>query len=376
MVKVLVIGGGFAGCCAAHLLSAKGWSVTLVETAPFLGGGNKTLHYGGHPYTFGPRHFLTEDEKLFEFLNQYVPLRQIGLDHVNLSYIESDQRFYHWPIHQDDVEQMPDYEQISDELRNVAGVSEARNFEEYWIGSVGKTLYGKFAETYSKKMWKVEDNTELDSFAWAPEGVQTRPTVAINTGPKAAWDRSGVISAFPYAMNGYDDYFDIATRDTEVILETRIESFDLENHRVKLGGEWRNYDIIISTISPEIVLNNEFGPLRWVGRDFIKIVLPVEQVFPPNVFFLYYANEEPFTRIVEYKKFYQYDSPTTLLGLEIPSFSNKLYPFPSRDDQITAQKYFDALPENVFSIGRAGSYDYGVDIDDCIRQCLDLASKL
>ena len=62
MKTALVIGGGFAGCSAAHLLTLQGgWDITLVEAAPFLGGGCRTMWYGGHPYTFGPRHFLTQN---------------------------------------------------------------------------------------------------------------------------------------------------------------------------------------------------------------------------------------------------------------------------------------------------------------------------
>jgi UDP-galactopyranose mutase len=94
------------------------------------------------------------------------------------------------------------------------------------------------------------------------------------------------------------------------------------------------------------------------------------------VYFLYYANEEPFTRIVEYKKFYRHGASTTLLGMEIPSFSNKLYPYPMTEDKAIARKYFEALPERVFSIGRSGSYEYRIDIAGCIRQALDLAEKL
>jgi UDP-galactopyranose mutase len=364
--KVLIIGGGLAGCCAAHLLSEKGWQVVLVEKNSFLGGGCKTHFYGGHPYTYGPRHFLTQDEKLFEFLNRYVPMRRIP-EHEFLTYVERDPGFYHFPIHRDDIDLMPDCEKILDELSNRDGIESARNLEEYWIASVGPTLYSKFIESYTKKMWKVESNTEFDTFTWSAKGV------TLKTGPKAAWTEA--ISAFPLKINGYDDYFEIATRDTEVHLNTTIEEYDIEKYRVKIDGRWFTYDIIVSTISPEIILNNAFGPLRWIGRDFFKIVLPVKEIFPPNVYFLYYANDEPFTRIVEYKKFYRNEAPTTLIIMEIPSFNNKLYPYPTRKDQALAQKYFDALPERVFSIGRAGTYRY-IDIDDVIQQCMDLAAKL
>ena len=38
-----------------------------------------------------------------------------------------------------------------------------------------------------------------------------------------------------------------------------------------------------------------------------------------------------------------------------------------------AEKYFQLMPEGVFSIGRAGSYRYKVDFDDCIEQAMELA---
>ena len=44
MKTALVIGGGFAGCSAAHLLSLQGgWDITVVEAGSWLGGGCKTL---------------------------------------------------------------------------------------------------------------------------------------------------------------------------------------------------------------------------------------------------------------------------------------------------------------------------------------------
>jgi len=366
MTNVLVIGGGMSGCCAAHLLSEKGWDITLVETAPFLGGGCKTFYYGGHPYTYGPRHFLTPDEKLFDFMNQHVPMRRIP-EHEFLTYIERDPGFYHFPIHVDDIAEMPDREIINKELKNRNGADGAKNLEEYWVRSVGPTLYSKFVDSYSKKMWGLESNQAIDDFGWSPKGV------ALKEGPKAAWTDS--ISAYPIKLNGYDDYFEIATQKTKVLLKTKIEAFDVENYRVKFDDDWHQYDIIVNSISPEVILNNAFGPLRWIGRDFFKIVLPVKEVFPKNVYFLYYANQEPFTRIVEYKRFTRYESNSTLLGVEIPSNSNKLYPHPSKKEQAKAQKYLDALPDRVFSVGRAGIYRY-IDIDDIIQQCINLAEKL
>jgi UDP-galactopyranose mutase len=366
VAKILIIGGGICGCFAAHLLSEKGHKTTLVEKAPLLGGGVRTFVHGGHPFTYGPRHFLTREEPLFDFLNKYVPMRKIP-EHEFLTYVERDSEFYHYPIHNDEIDGMPDGKKIRDELKNVR-VGEPKNLEEYWEGAIGPTLYSKFVDGYSKKMWKVESNREIDDFSWSPKGV------AIKTGPKAAWTEA--ISAYPIAQNGYDDYFDISTAKTDVHLKTAIEKYDVEKSRVMIENEWHTYDFIVNTISPENILNNAFGPLRWLGRDFLKIVLPVKEALPPNVYFVYYANTEPFTRIVEYKKLYRNESNSTLLGLEIPSFSNKLYPYPMKKDQEHAQKYLDALPKNVFSVGRHGSYQYRLEISGTLKQCMEVAEKV
>ena len=57
--NIVIIGGGVAGCTAAHQLKCKfpKWDIKLFEIGNFLGAGVRTFYYGGHPYTFGPRHF-------------------------------------------------------------------------------------------------------------------------------------------------------------------------------------------------------------------------------------------------------------------------------------------------------------------------------
>ena len=60
---------------------------------------------GGHPYTFGPRHFITE--KYLMILNKYVPLRDCG-EHEFKTYVEKDDAFYS-SINEKDIKTMPDY---------------------------------------------------------------------------------------------------------------------------------------------------------------------------------------------------------------------------------------------------------------------------
>ena len=390
--KALVIGGGFAGCAAAHQLALLGdWDVTVIERAPFLGAGVRTRFHGGHPYTVGPRHFLTQMEHVYAFLNKYVPLRRCA-DHQFLTYVEADREFYGYPIHTDDIERMPERDKINKELdelaiTNLRGLtpeaistmnrksigrlnraSEAKNFEEFWIYSVGRTLYDKFVNQYSKKMWLLEDNRQIDDFTWSPKGV------TIKEGPRAAWDTA--ISAYPIAHNGYDDYFRLATASAKVMLATTIERFDIPSRTVVVRGEKMTFDVIVNTISPDILFDFCHGELPYVGRDVYPIVLPVEFCLPENVYFCYFAGLEAYTRIVEYKKFTLHKAPTTLITLEIPSKSNKYYPMPFEREKAKAKRYFELMPDKVFSIGRAGSYLYNVDIDDTIAHAMKVADTL
>jgi UDP-galactopyranose mutase len=368
MKTALVIGGGFAGCASVHqLLMMGGWDVTLVEGLPYLGAGVRTSWYGGHPYTFGPRHFLTQNEQVYNYLDRLCPLRRC-LDHEFWTYIEPDNAFYGFPIHRDDIGRMPDHDAIEQQLKQVSGVENAKNLEDYWIGSVGPRLYEKFIEKYSTKMWLIDDNRQIDTFNWSPKGV------AIKEGTRAAWDTA--LSAYPHAADGYNQYFDIATNGAQILLNTRIERYDIPNRTVWIKGGKRTFDLIVSTISPDQLFDNCYGELPYIGRDFHKIVFPSEEIFPEHVYFLYYANDERFTRLVEYKKFTLHKSPTTLVGMEIPSMNGKYYPLPMKWALAQADRYHKEMPPGVFSLGRHGSYRYAIDIDDCIEQAMAMADQV
>jgi UDP-galactopyranose mutase len=366
--SALIIGGGAAGCSAAHQLTLMGgWDVLLVEAAPVLGAGVRTSWYGGHPYTFGPRHFLTQNRAVYDYMDKICPLRSCA-DHEFLTYVERDNAFYAYPINESDVAVMPDRDKIAKERKEAVGAAAAKNLEEYWIGSVGRTLYEKFIDKYNKKMWLVDDNRRIDTFNWSPKGV------ALKSGPRAAWDTA--LSAYPYAPDGYNRFFDYTTADIKVMLSTRIDRYDIPNRTVWIKGEKKSFDLIVNTIAPDELFERCYGELKFIGRDFHKLVFPTEHVFPEHVYFLYYANDEAFTRMVEYKKFSHHKSPTSLVGLEIPSFNGKHYPLPFKSEQELARKYYELMPEHVYSTGRAGSYRYGLDIDDCIEQAMMMAQQI
>ena len=371
-MKILILGGGMGGCSSAEILShIKGAKIDLVEKSKYLGAGVRTFFYGGHPYTFGPRHFLTTKVETYNYLKKFLKLRNCNY-HQFKSYVEKDNQFYNYPINTDDIDQMPDKTKIKREIKKKSKI-EAKNLEEFWLKSIGPTLYKKIIEQYNKKMWLVKSNTKLDTFNWSPKGY------AIKKGSKAAFDDH--ISCYPYAKDGYNSYFDKIDKikNVNVHYESVIKKIDFKNKTALINNKKVKFDIFINTISPDEIFNFKYGKLAFIGRDFHKIVFPKEQIFPKDVFFLYYPNQESFTRLVEYKKFTKHKSKTTLVGMEIPSLNGRFYPVPIKSEQKKAKKYFDKFVKNTYSIGRAGSYRYEVDMDDCIYQSLlikkDILSK-
>jgi UDP-galactopyranose mutase len=364
-MKILILGGGFAGCSSAEMLSKIiGAKITLVERSEFLGAGVRTFYYGGHPYTFGPRHFLTRKKETYDYLKKFLKLRNCNY-HQFKSYVETDNQFYNYPLNSNDIENMPDKVKIKKEInKNKRKEIKAKNLEEFWLKSIGPTLYNKIINDYNKKMWLVKSNKELDTFNWSPKGY------TIKKGSRAAFDDH--ISCYPYAKDGYNSYFDkiLKIKNVKVYFKANLNKINLKSKTAFINKKKFKFDYFINTISPDEIFDFKFGKLAFIGRDLHKIVFPVREVFPKDVFFLYYPNKESFTRLVEYKKFTKHKSKTTLIGMEVPSSNGRYYPVPIKSEQKKAKKYFDNFVKGTYSIGRAGSYRYEVDIDDCIYQSM------
>lgn len=366
MKKALIFGAGFAGCTTAHLLTNEGWDCTVIEKEMHIGGGCRTLFYGGHPFTYGPRPYYGYSEKIFKWIDSFTKMRRFPLS--LLSYVEQDQRFYSYPIHEDDIPKMKMREQIYKELKERAINKEPSDFEEYWTNKVGPTLYNMFVNHYSKKMWLLNSNKELDTFNWS---AKDNP---IDSGSKECY--KGSIVGYPVDINGYNSYFEKTIKGSKLILGETIQNVDLKNKAVKLSdGTLLSGDILISSLPIEELCNYSLGNLPYAGRDFIVFVLPCKQIFPGDVRFSHYTQSEPFTRIVEYKKLTYYESEDSLLVMEIPSKKNKLYPYMIKKHLNTRNEYLDLLPEDVFSIGRLGTYKYST-IEQTIAQCFQLFKKI
>ncbi len=369
-MKAIILGGGVSGCAAANELDKKGMETILIERNSFLGGGCHTFFYGGHPYTEGPRPLALHDGKAFDYINAVVKLRTFPL--ILDSYNERDKQFYGYPIHWDDIQIMPDKDKILQELEDRPKVNTATNLEDGWINAVGPTLYQKYVKTYTEKMWEVESNKVFEDFSWTIKGspIQHGDRVCHLA---AATDSQ--LHAYPIEETGYNRFFEYCVRNSKVYLNTHVEKVDLEKKEVYIEGETIKGDIIISTIALDDLMDCCYGELRYMGRDFLKIVLPTEHIFKEGHHFIHYPNKERFTRIVEYKNLTGHVSDSTLLVVEIPTHSNKLYSYKIKSEQEKASKYLNALPNGVYAMGRLGTYQY-LNINHCIDMACKLAESL
>jgi UDP-galactopyranose mutase len=366
MKTALVLGGGFAGCTAAYLLGKIGFRVTLLEAESGLGGGARTRFYGGHPYTLGPRVFFSRDEQVVRQLTGLTEIREFYTR--TWTYVESDGRMYRYPLQVADLPLMPDHRRIQEELRQRQGKTPSvEDFERYWLDAVGPTLYGKFVENYSRKMWGIESNRQLvANFEWVNRGTPIR-----QCDDRLYTDQ---FQGYPRDLSGYNGYFERCVAGCDVLLDCMIERFAPETRQVTTAqGEFTG-DIIVNTIPVDHLFGYEYGTLQFCGRQFIPLWLPSARAFPEDVTWIHYSGHEEHTRVTEFKKITGYEAPDTVLGIEISAPRGRYYPVQSPPELARHALYRKLFPSDFHSIGRLGKFRYQ-GIADAIRDALDVAEE-
>jgi len=358
----LVLGAGFAGCTAACLLVKRGFAVTVLEAAADPGGGVWTRFYGGHPYTFGPRVFFSRDGEVIAHLTGLIAMRHF--DTRTWTYVEPDGRMYHYPLQRADLPLMPDCLQIMEELDARADRdTSAEDFEAYWLSAIGPTLYRKFVDGYSRKMWGVSSNRQLSaSFEWVNRGTPIR-----DGDDRLYTDQ---FQGYPADPRGFNSYFEKSLADCTVHLGCPVTGFDPERRVARTARGDHTADVIVNSVHVDTLFGETFGKLQWCGRQFLPLWLPVEHAFPPDVTWIHYGGPEEHTRVTEFKQITGHQASSTLLGVEIPAPRGRYYPVQSVAERARFEQYGRLYPRDFWSIGRLGTFRYK-GIPDAIRDAID-----
>src|SRR5262249_38466261 len=100
------------------------------------------------------------------------------IDRRLFTYVESDRRKYRYPVHYQDIPEMPEHEQIAQEIRRhrddqlklveeqLPQIGECK-FAEYFTAAIGQTLYDKFMAQYTWKMWNIPGDQLETKMVWA-----------------------------------------------------------------------------------------------------------------------------------------------------------------------------------------------------------------
>ena len=140
-MKVLVIGTGFAGCCAALLLrDAAGADVFLIEQAAVPGGMLRTLATDeGLPYEYGPRvvSVFRGTPDILPFLRGYLDLRERTI--YQGTHLRPGYPVVPFPVDLESLKQLPCAAAIGRELAAIRAAGAAPgegNLREYLETSV------------------------------------------------------------------------------------------------------------------------------------------------------------------------------------------------------------------------------------------------
>jgi UDP-galactopyranose mutase len=359
-VDYIIVGAGFAGCVLAERLArGSGERVWIVEKRPHIGG-NAYDHYddaGILVHKYGPHIFHTNSKEVFQYLSRFTEWRPY--EHRVRASV--DGQLVPIPINLDTVNSLYGLSLTSSQVESFfASVAEPRTpavtSEDVIVSKVGRELYEKFFRGYTRKQWGL-DPSELDAQVTARVPVRTNRD-----------DRyfSDVFQAMP--RFGYTRMFE--------------NMLDHPNIRILLNTSYREVmnDLpdarVIYTGPVDEFFDYRFGPLPYRSLNFRFETLDERQHQPVAV--INYPNEQPYTRVTEFKHLTGQQHRKTTLVYEYPcEQGDPYYPVPRKENATLYARYkalADATPE-VYFAGRLGTYKY-YNMDQVTGQALALYAKL
>jgi UDP-galactopyranose mutase len=378
--RILVLGGGVAGSSMAYYLTDKGYDVTVIERNSHVGGLARTCYYSGHPYEFGPHIWFWPggtDNPINHTVATLTNNELYQIDRRLFTWIEADGRKYRYPVHYDEIDQMPEREAIHRELRqhrdehlklieSQLPVIGQCKFAEYFSAAIGPTLYQKFMANYTWKMWNIPGNELQTSMVWADRfsgekgGAPTTQKVSGYDPLKFEDHTLGKGVRFQvYPKQGWNSVWDAMVARAHVVRD-RIVGIRDEHKRpyVLLASGETHYFAEYHTVFCSIDIDELWGEntLPYTGRMMIPLLIPgLRSAFPGGAESLHYASCEFQTRVTEMKVITRHDSPDTLILIEVPVLPGASGSFPKNtidyalEHNLFAEKAYPQQSEQAFA---------------------------
>jgi UDP-galactopyranose mutase len=360
MFDYLIVGAGFAGSVLAERLASQlHKKVLLVEKRNHIGG-NAYDYYnkdGILIHKYGPHIFHTNSKKVFDYLSQFTPWRPY--EHKVLASV--DGQLVPIPINVNTINKLYCLNlSCSDAEKFLAlkaeNVTRIRTSEDVVISKVGRELYEKFFQGYTRKMWDL-DPSELDA---------------------------SVTARVPTRTNKDDRYFTDAYQSMPLYGYTHLfqKMLSHPNIKIMLNTDYKEIiDIIphknlIYTGPIDEYFNYCYGKLPYRSIDFQFETLDTAYFQCTGT--INYPNNQAYTRITEFKYLTGQKHPKTSVVYEFPkSGGDPYYPIP-RAENAEVYKQYERLADsmtNTYFVGRLATYKY-YNMDQVVAQALTTFSKI
>ena len=363
-MKITIVGAGLAGICMANLLAEQGHQIKIFEKSGGLGGLCRDEYHCGvliHPK--GPHTLRTNNKKVMDYLSKFTKWHTDFEYRVNSYDLDGA---YPLPVNMTTVNRIfktnfTEPEQVKHLFQLISeNIPDPKNSEEAVVSKVGRLIYEKLFENYTKKFWGIHP-IDLD-----PD-VCSRVPVRYDNNMNYFVNKKYV--ALP--KEGYSDMLEKMIRHPNIEIEFYVDISDLKSYRL------RKSDLLIWTGPIDKAFDYKYGCLPYRSIKFVKKEYQMEYI--DNVVQIVHPTGEfPQTRDIELKHITKQKCPNTVVVSEYPSDKGEpMYPIPTKKAKKIYEKYKKKANKlkDVMFIGRLAQYEY-IDMDQIVERCLDLAEHL
>jgi UDP-galactopyranose mutase len=294
---------------------------------------------------------------IFDYLSQFTAWRPY--EHRVLARV--DDMLLPIPINLDTVNRLYNLNLTSEELEGwfasqAEPVEEIRTSEDVVVSKVGRDLYQKFFEGYTKKQWGVYPS-ELD------KSVTSRVPTRTNRDDRYFGDEYQFMPA-----GGYTRMFEKMVSHPNIKIMLQTDYAEIKN---KIPHRRTVY-----TGPVDEFFGFRLGKLPYRSLRFDHVTLDEEWHQPVAV--VNYPQTEQYTRVTEYKHLTGQVHPQTTITYEYPSDKgDPYYPVPRPENQALYKKY-EALAlgtRDVWFVGRLATYRY-YNMDQVVGQALSTFRRI
>jgi len=356
----LVVGAGFAGSVLAERLATTMDKRVLIIDKRDHVGGNTFDYYdsaGILVHRYGPHIFHTNSADVMEYLSQFTEWR----DYEHRVLASVDGQLLPIPINLDTINRLYNLSLDADGMQaflasRVETPALIRTSEDIVVSRIGRDLYTKFFQNYTRKQWGL-DPSQLDS------SVAGRIPIRFNHDDRYFTD---TFQAMP--RHGYTRLFE--------------KMLDHPNIEQALGIDYREVRKIypgIKTIFTGPVdefFDYRFGKLPYRSLAFDHQTFDREQYQSAPV--VNFPNDNAYTRVTEFKYLTGQHSPKTSVVFEYPKAEgDPYYPIPRPENAAVYARYRELAEatQGVHFVGRLATYRY-YNMDQVVAQALATARKI